>query len=154
MVGLKDKWRESWSSSSANPKTLLKSTSMEEENRLWLRWFSLRKNSASANLDNSSNHMTSSNGGHRHSTLPQLTEEDLKRISFMEDEEGYWPRRTVQPPCLPPPPPDLSGDQLTRRHIVAAIVHSENNYVAALQRLVNVLNKLRLINYYYFNTSI
>lgn len=106
---------------------------MEEENRL-LRWFSLRKNSVSANLDNGSYH--SSN---RHSTLPQLSEEDLKRISFMEDEEGYWPqRRTVQPPSLPPPPADLSGNQITRRHIIAAIVHSENSYVSALQRLVNV----------------
>ncbi len=56
----------------------------------------------------------------------------------MEDEEGYWPRRTVQPPSLPPPPSDLSSDQITRRHIIAAIVHSENSYVAALQRLVNV----------------
>ncbi len=120
-IGLKDKWRESWSSSSTssnNPKALLKSTSMEEETSRLLRWFSLRKNSASANLDNHHH-----NGGHRHSTLPQLTEEDLKRISFLEDEEGYWPRRTVQPPCLPPPPTDLSGEQLTRRHIIAAIVH-------------------------------
>jgi hypothetical protein len=117
---------------------------MEEENRL-LRWFSLRKNSASASFDGSSNQ---NGGSHRHSTLPQLTEEDLKRISFMEDEEGYWPRRTVQPPSLPPPPADLNGDQLTRRHIVAAIVHSENSYVAALQRLVNV-SVFKNIYYYY-----
>lgn len=126
-TGLKDKWRESWSSHS---KTLLKSSQMEDENRL-LRWFSLRKNSASLDPSSSNN---------RHSTLPQLTEEDLKRMSFMEDEEGYWPRRTVQPPTLPPPPSHLSNDQITRRHIIAAIVHSENNYVAALQRLVNVSN--------------
>lgn len=144
-IGLKDKWRESWSSSStsSNPKTLVKSSSMEEENRL-LRWFSLRKNSASANLDGSSTH---TNGTNRNSTLPQLSEEDLKRISFMEDEEGYWPRRTVQPPSLPPPPQDLTGDQLTRRHIIAAIVHSENSYVAALQRLVNVIYKVILYIY-------
>jgi Rho guanine nucleotide exchange factor 10 len=102
---------------------------MEEDNRL-LRWFSLRKNSVTMDP---SNHRNSS------STLPQLSEEDLKRLSFMEDEEeGYWPRRQVQPPSLPPPPPDLSPEQITRRHILAAIVHSENNYVAALQRLVNV----------------
>ncbi|ODM89251.1 Rho guanine nucleotide exchange factor 10 [Orchesella cincta] len=126
--GLKDKWRESWSHS----KTMSKNN-LDEDNRL-LRWFSLRKNSAT--MDPSAPPTN-----HRHSTLPQLTEEDLKRISFMEDEEGYWPRRTVQPPSLPPPPPDLSSDQITRRHIVAAIVHSENSYVAALQRLVNEYKK-------------
>ncbi|XP_037937381.1 rho guanine nucleotide exchange factor 10-like [Teleopsis dalmanni] len=40
-------------------------------------------------------------------------------------------------PTLPPAPPGLSQQQLKRRHIVAAIVHSENSYVATLQRLVN-----------------
>lgn len=125
-TGIKDKWRESLSHS----KTLSKN--MDEENRL-LRWFSLRK--SQANLDSCGN---GTNLNNRHSTLPQLSEDDLKRISYIEDEEGYWPRRTVQPPSLPQPPPDLSPDQITRRHIVAAIVHSENSYVAALQRLVNV----------------
>lgn len=41
-------------------------------------------------------------------------------------------------PMLPPAPAGLSAQQLKRRHIVAAIVHSENSYVATLQRLVNV----------------
>jgi len=41
-------------------------------------------------------------------------------------------------PMLPPAPAGLSQQQLKRRHIVAAIVHSENSYVATLQRLVNV----------------
>lgn len=41
-------------------------------------------------------------------------------------------------PALPPPPAGLSQQQLKRRHIVAAIVHSENSYNATLQRLVNV----------------
>ena len=144
--GIKDKWRESWSQS----KTLSK-TNMEEENRL-LRWFSLRKNQSG-----------SSNGGHvensvsmnnRNSTLPLLSEEDLKRISFMEDEEGYWPRRTVLPPTLPVPPTNLTSEQITRRHIVAAIVHSENNYVAALQRLVNVSNNFVIFNSVHFLTNI
>lgn len=36
------------------------------------------------------------------------------------------------------PPPDLSQQQLKRRHIFAAIVHSECSYVSTLQRLVNV----------------
>lgn len=46
-------------------------------------------------------------------------------------------RRQI-PPSLPPAPPDMTPKQLKRRMIVAAIVHSENNYVATLQRLVNV----------------
>lgn len=41
-------------------------------------------------------------------------------------------------PSIPPAPAGLSQQQLKRRHIVAAIVHSENSYVATLQRLVNV----------------
>ncbi|KAI9588884.1 hypothetical protein GQX74_007053 [Glossina fuscipes] len=45
-------------------------------------------------------------------------------------------------PMLPPAPPGLSQQQLKRRHIVAAIVHSENSYVATLQRLVNVVSRI------------
>lgn len=45
-------------------------------------------------------------------------------------------------PMLPPAPAGLSQQQLKRRHIVAAIVHSENSYVATLQRLVNVSSGL------------
>uniref|UniRef100_A0A1I8Q594 DH domain-containing protein n=2 Tax=Stomoxys calcitrans TaxID=35570 RepID=A0A1I8Q594_STOCA len=48
--------------------------------------------------------------------------------------------RLVQP-MLPPAPPGLSQQQLKRRHIVSAIVHSENSYVATLQRLVNDYKK-------------
>jgi len=47
-------------------------------------------------------------------------------------------QRRQAPPTLPSPPPNLSPQQLKRRHIVAAIVHSENSYVSTLQRLVNV----------------
>lgn len=46
-------------------------------------------------------------------------------------------RRTT-PLVLPPPPANLNPSQLKRRHIISAIVHSENSYVATLQRLVNV----------------
>ena len=43
-----------------------------------------------------------------------------------------------QPPSLPlPPPPGLGPEELKRRHIVNSLVHSENNYVSSLQRLVN-----------------
>lgn len=45
---------------------------------------------------------------------------------------------TLVTPMLPPTPKGLSHQQLKRRHIVAAIIHSENSYVATLQRLVNV----------------
>ncbi|CAG7820463.1 unnamed protein product [Allacma fusca] len=124
-TGFKDKWRESWSSSTKP----LSKQNLDDDNKL-LRWFSLRKNQA--NIESP---------GVKQSTLPLLSEEDLKRISYIEDEEGYWPRRTVQPPNLPPPPADLTSEQITRRHIVAAIVHSENSYVAALQRLVNEYKK-------------
>jgi len=47
-------------------------------------------------------------------------------------------QRRQLPPSLPPAPAGLTPQQLKRRHIVAAIVHSENSYVATLQRLVNV----------------
>lgn len=47
----------------------------------------------------------------------------------------HTPIGTMQ---LPPAPAGLSEQQLKRRHIVAAIIHSENSYVATLQRLVNV----------------
>ncbi|KAF7989094.1 hypothetical protein HCN44_007404 [Aphidius gifuensis] len=49
--------------------------------------------------------------------------------------------RRQAPPTLPPAPPNLTPQQLKRRHIVAAIVHSENSYVATLQRLVNDYKK-------------
>lgn len=48
-------------------------------------------------------------------------------------------QRRQLPPNLPPAPADLTPQQLKRRMIVAAIVHSENSYVATLQRLVNVI---------------
>lgn len=51
---------------------------------------------------------------------------------------GTAPGSRMIVPMLPPAPPGLSQQQLKRRHIVAAIVHSENSYVATLQRLVNV----------------
>ncbi|CAB3378777.1 Hypothetical predicted protein [Cloeon dipterum] len=65
--------------------------------------------------------------------MPQLPEE--------EEAAGFSFQRRMQPPTLPPPPPGLSGEQIKRRHIVAAIVHSENSYMATLQRLVNDFKK-------------
>lgn len=44
----------------------------------------------------------------------------------------------VPQPTLGSSPENLTQVQLRRRHVVAAIIHSENSYVATLQRLVNV----------------
>lgn len=63
-----------------------------------------------------------------------MDEESLNQSS---GASSAFPRRQV-PPTLPPAPPNLTPQQLKRRHIIAAIVHSENSYVATLQRLVNV----------------
>ncbi|XP_054286494.1 rho guanine nucleotide exchange factor 10-like isoform X2 [Macrosteles quadrilineatus] len=57
------------------------------------------------------------------------------------EEEGSLSHRRLLPPSLPPPPPHLSPQELKRRHIVAAIVHSENSYLATLHRLVNDYKK-------------
>lgn len=55
-------------------------------------------------------------------------------------------------PTLPPTPAGLSHQQLKRRHIVAAIIHSENSYVATLQRLVNV--RFMLLFYFRYFISL
>ncbi|KAF4520916.1 hypothetical protein B566_EDAN014411 [Ephemera danica] len=68
------------------------------------------------------------------SKMPQLPEEE-------EAGSGFTFQRRQPPPSLPPPPPGLTSEQAKRRHIVAAIVHSENSYVATLQRLVNDFKK-------------
>lgn len=57
------------------------------------------------------------------------------------EEESNLTHRRLLPPTLPPPPPHLSPQELKRRHIVAAIVHSENSYLATLHRLVNDYKK-------------
>lgn len=60
----------------------------------------------------------------------------------MEEETSFLnctpQQRRQLPPTLPPAPPNLTPQQVKRRMIVAAIVHSENSYVATLQKLVNV----------------
>ncbi|XP_018009908.1 uncharacterized protein LOC108667398 isoform X2 [Hyalella azteca] len=50
-------------------------------------------------------------------------------------------QRRHQPPSLPSIPTGLTAQQIKRRHIVASIVHSENNYVATLHRLVRDYRK-------------
>ena len=67
--------------------------------------------------------------------MPRLAEEEEQMLGG----PGHAPpTRRQQPPTLPPMPSGLTPEQLKRRHIVASLVHSENNYVASLQRLVNV----------------
>ena len=56
-------------------------------------------------------------------------------------------RRQVPPPSLPSVPPNLTSQQLKRRHIVDAIVRSENSYVSTLQRLV-------LVSFQFLNTNL
>lgn len=57
--------------------------------------------------------------------------------------------------ALSPAPTDgLSPQQLKRRHIVAAILHSENSYVATLQRLVNVSLQLLYLHAHRFTNRI
>lgn len=62
------------------------------------------------------------------------------------EEESFLNHRRLLPPALPPPPPHLSPQELKRRLIVGAIVHSENSYHATLERLVNV-SCIRVINF-------
>lgn len=93
------------------------------------RWFSIRRGSAHQyDVENADNKIPLSAA--KMPLLPEVEEESV--FGF-----GAQQRRQV-PPTLPPAPPNLSPQQLKRRMIVAAIVHSENSYVATLQRLVNV----------------
>lgn len=125
------------------------------DNKLY-RWFSLRKSvnydverrsSTIANTERTSSYTTTSNGtstitNHR---MPQLLEEgDTEHGGLFSENGGVFAhtfQRRHQPPALPPMPQGLSPEQIKRRHIVASIVHSENNYVATLQRLVNDYKK-------------
>ena len=68
-------------------------------------------------------------------SMPCVAEEDEQMVG------GPLPTRRYQPPTLPLAPPNLTSAQLKRRHIVSSLVHSENNYVASLQRLVNDYKK-------------
>ncbi|KAK9877071.1 hypothetical protein WA026_016100 [Henosepilachna vigintioctopunctata] len=98
------------------------------------RWFSIRRGSCHQYDIENVDVPKSPQSGHKMPLLPEV------------DEENCFPNCTPQqrrqlPPCLPPSPPNLSAQQLKRRMIVAAIVHSENSYVATLQRLVNDYKK-------------
>ena len=69
-------------------------------------------------------------------SMPRVAEEEEQMLGGQQQPTTGMARQ--QPPSLPLAPSGLGLEQLKRRHIVASLVHSENNYVASLQRLVNV----------------
>lgn len=68
-------------------------------------------------------------------------EEDLFSCGGAHEARGG----RVPPPSIGAPPDSLTSVQQRRRHVVAAIIHSENSYVATLQRLVNVSGNLEAV---------
>ncbi|XP_026826583.1 rho guanine nucleotide exchange factor 10 isoform X4 [Ooceraea biroi] len=102
------------------------------------RWFSIRRGS-SHHYDVDSSDTVSLTSPVKTSQMPQLCEVDEENSAMVQFQ--CMQQRRQAPPTLPSPPPNLSPQQLKRRHIVAAIVHSENSYVSTLQRLVNDYKK-------------
>ncbi|CAH0554522.1 unnamed protein product [Brassicogethes aeneus] len=100
------------------------------------RWFSIRRGSSHQYDIEGADAQKNAQAGNKMPQLPEVEEES--NISFPNCTPQQ--RRTL-PPSLPPPPPDLSPNQLKRRMIVAQIVHTENSYIATLQRLVNDYKK-------------
>lgn len=97
------------------------------------RWFSIRRGSAHQyDIENTDGSKQSANQN-KMPLLPEVEEEAFPNCTFQQ--------RRQLPPTLPPPPINLTQQQVKRRMIVAAIVHSENSYVATLQRLVNDYKK-------------
>ncbi|KDR21446.1 rho guanine nucleotide exchange factor 10 isoform X3 [Zootermopsis nevadensis] len=98
------------------------------------RWFSIRRGSANQyDVDNTDR----AAGSGKMPLLPEMEEESTTSFANLS---CAFQRRQV-PPSLSAPPAGLTPQQLKRRHIVPAIVHSENSYVATLQRLVNDYKK-------------
>lgn len=134
-----DKWRGSGGIGSNNRLSLDSSlpvdTSPQNHGRL-SRWFSIRRGSNHQyDIENADAQRTPTS----QNKMPQLPE--------VEEETGFHfsscnsSQRRQLPPSLPQPPPNLTPLQLKRRMIVSAIVHSENSYIATLQRLVNDYKK-------------
>ncbi|KAG8212722.1 hypothetical protein J437_LFUL019644 [Ladona fulva] len=89
-----------------------------------------------------STELNGSSHNHEHFDRPRAMTIAGSTMASPTDVSAAFPpftnfQRRQQPPALPPPPPGLTAEQIKRRHIVAAIVHSENSYVATLQRLNN-----------------
>ncbi|XP_032668072.1 rho guanine nucleotide exchange factor 10 isoform X3 [Odontomachus brunneus] len=102
------------------------------------RWFSIRRGS-SHHYDVDSTDTVSLTSPIKTPQMPQLCEVDEENSAMVQFQ--CMQQRRQAPPTLPSAPPNLSPQQLKRRHIVAAIVHSENSYVSTLQRLVNDYKK-------------
>ena len=90
---------------------------------------------------------------HCKSGMPRLAEEEEQMLhstngsssapnSILVSNVGTLSTKPASPrvpaPQMPTMPASLTPEQQKRRHIVASLVHSENSYVATLQRLVNV----------------
>ncbi|XP_015598354.1 rho guanine nucleotide exchange factor 10 isoform X2 [Cephus cinctus] len=102
------------------------------------RWFSIRRGSAH-HYDVDSSDTVSLTSPVKLPQMPQLCEVEEENGAMVQFQCMQQHRQA--PPSLPPAPTNLTPQQLKRRHIVAAIVHSENSYVATLQRLVNDYKK-------------
>lgn len=112
------------------------------------RWFSIRRGSQ-YDLDQKPNKMpllpeVSRRKQERRSWYSRVDESnDVFLFIGRQVEEESCGRRPI--PTLPSPPPHLGPQELKRRHIVAAIIESENSYLDSLRRLVNV-SSARLSN--------
>lgn len=102
------------------------------------RWFSIRRGSTHQ-YDVDSSDTVSLTSPIKATQMPQLCEVEEENGAMVQFQ--CMQQRRQAPPSLPPAPANLTPQQLKRRHIVAAIVHSENSYVATLQRLVNDYKK-------------
>ncbi|XP_063536421.1 rho guanine nucleotide exchange factor 10 [Cydia strobilella] len=117
---------ERWRSGGATPAPPAPPPEDEGGGRL-ARWFSVRRGS------------THQYDMHTHESdkMPNLPELEEDLFSCGGEVRGG----RVAPPSLAPPPDALTAVQLRRRHVIAAVIHSENSYVATLQRLVNDYKK-------------
>ncbi|XP_076046549.1 uncharacterized protein LOC143028404 isoform X2 [Oratosquilla oratoria] len=70
-----------------------------------------------------------------------LSNENMERRNGDDFFTSSHFQRRHQPPTLPTMPQGLSSEKIKRRHIISSIIHSENNYVATLHRLVNEYKK-------------
>ncbi|XP_045498030.1 rho guanine nucleotide exchange factor 10 isoform X1 [Colias croceus] len=117
---------ERWRSGGSTPSPPTPTPDDEGGGRL-ARWFSVRRGSA---------HQYDMHA-HEPDKMPKLPELEEDMFSCGGEVRGG----RTPPPSLGPPPDALSPVQLRRRHVVAAIIHSENSYVATLQRLINDYKK-------------
>ncbi|CRK89815.1 CLUMA_CG003480, isoform A [Clunio marinus] len=143
-----DKWRNN---SSTMPSTNSQESPGEPLSRL-SRWFSIRRGSHQYDLNSSNNSQNRSGSIEKENDekfangkkMPQLqeTEEDHSQLDGASPllSQTRMDRR-LTPLALPPAPTNLTQSQNKRRHIISAIVHSENSYVSSLQRLVRDYKK-------------